>query len=210
MPARDRCCSPHRRRAQRCRRPRPVACAIAGADRPVRPRWRSGVQFAYAAAASGTFVQRLGQLRTVDLTPSALRSLRAAGRSTSCAGPPPALPTTGWPHGNAASLFNSWPGAMLAQRPRTVAHEVAAPQADCIFTHTECLGDAGSSQAGQGQQHGTSAVRLAAITRAASAVRRHVGRRSLKPVIGFVIVGTANRCRQGINPSTVGQAARSA
>jgi hypothetical protein len=50
------------------------------------------------------------------------------------------------------------------QRPRTVAQEVAAPQADRIFTHPECLGDARARPAGQRQQHGTRAVRLAAIT----------------------------------------------
>ena len=57
-----------RRRAERCRRLRPAACAVADAGRSARPRWRSGVPSACAgAAASGTFFsQRLGQLRTAD------------------------------------------------------------------------------------------------------------------------------------------------
>jgi hypothetical protein len=60
------------RRATRYRRPRPAACAIAGADRPVRPRWRSGVRPACgAAAASGTFLcNALDSCQRLMWTPS--------------------------------------------------------------------------------------------------------------------------------------------
>ena len=95
------------------------------------------------------------------------------------------------------------------QRRRTAAHEVAAPQPDRVFAHAERLGDARAGPAGQRQQHGTRAVRLAAITRAGQAPSaRHVVRRSLKSAIGLSSSAPANWCRQGINPPNVGQAAQ--
>ena len=109
---------------------------------------------------------------------------------------------------NAASLFTgAGPGATRGlQRLRAVAHEVAAPQADCVFTHAKCLGDVRARPAGQRQQHGTRPIRLAASREPASAVS--AARWSLVAESGDrpVIVGTCESVPLGNKP--VGQPGR--
>src|SRR5271168_1027201 len=51
------------------------------------------------------------------------------------------------------------------QRRDAAVHEIAAPETDRVFTHAERLGNPWAGPAGQRQQHGAGAVRLAAIAR---------------------------------------------
>ena len=71
----------HYRKTTRYHRPRPAARAIAGADPPVRPRWRFGLRSASgASAASGTsFCNVFVSSERLMWTPSPPRSRRAAG-----------------------------------------------------------------------------------------------------------------------------------
>jgi hypothetical protein len=52
------------------------------------------------------------------------------------------------------------------QRLDAAAHEGTPPQPNRVFAHAERLGDPRAGPASQRQQHGTRAVRLAAIARA--------------------------------------------
>jgi len=122
------------------------------------------------------FVQRLGQLRTADANAFLLFDLGAqpADRPVAPVGHRRFQQRRG--HTQRRFTFHRGRAGRHAglQRLGTVAHKVAAPQPDRVFSHTKRLGDARAGPAGQRQQHGTRPIRLAAISRAGKRLQRRM------------------------------------